>query len=65
MEGDYAEVNADDEAAEEGTPEERAGENEFEDGLIDEAQVDNTFVETQTNVISQCPVENGAIRTTW
>lgn len=47
------------------TPE-RAGENEFEEGdPIEQEVVDTTFIGTQTNVISQCPVENGAIRTTW
>lgn len=45
---------------------ERAGENEFEEGdPIEQEAVDTTFIGSQTNVISQCPVENGAIRTTW
>ncbi len=65
---DYPEGIVDEEAAaEEGDVAERAGENEFEDGdpIEQEAEVDTTFIGSQTNVISQCPVENGAIRTTW
>lgn len=49
----------------EGDTPERAGE-EFEEGdPIEQEAVDTTFIGSQTNVISQCPVENGAIRTTW
>lgn len=48
----------------EGDTPERAG--EFDEGdPIEQEMVDTTFVGSQTNVISQCPVENGAIRTTW
>lgn len=65
MNEDYPEAIADEEVAEEDVPE-RAGENEFgEDDPIEQAEVDTTFIGSQTNVISQCPVENGAIRTTW
>lgn len=64
MSDDYQEVIGEDEAveADADTPD-RAGENEFAEG--DPLEVDTTFIGTQTNVISQCPVENGAIRTTW
>lgn len=66
MSEDYPENIADEEVAEEDVPPERAGENEFEEGdPIEQEAVDTTFIGSQTNVISQCPVENGAIRTTW
>lgn len=65
MDADYQEGAAEEEVPEADTPE-RAGENEFEDGdQIEQETVDTTFIGSQTNVISQCPVENGAIRTTW
>lgn len=61
MDEDYTEAGE----GEADTPE-RAGENEFEEGdPIEQEVVDTTFIGSQTNVISQCPVENGAIRTTW
>lgn len=66
MNDDYPE-NIEDEEVTEGETPDRAGENEFEDGgpIEQEQEVDTTFNGSQTNVISQCPVENGAIRTTW
>lgn len=65
MNEDYPEGLEEEEVTEGETPE-RAGENEFEEGdPIEQEVVDTTFIGSQTNVISQCPVENGAIRTTW
>lgn len=68
MSEDYPEAIGEEGAAE-AEPEtpERAGENEFgeEGDPIEQEVVDTTFIGSQTNVISQCPVENGAIRTTW
>lgn len=63
---DYPEAIADEEVTEGDTPE-RAGENEFgdEEPVEEQSEVDTTFIGSQTNVISQCPVENGAIRTVW
>lgn len=61
MNEDYPE---EEEEVTEGDTPERAG--EFDEGEpIEQEQVDTTFIGSQTNVISQCPVENGAIRTTW
>lgn len=63
---DYPEAIADEEVTEGDTPE-RAGENEFgdEEPVEEQSEVDTTFIGNQANVISQCPVENGAIRTSW
>lgn len=63
MNEDYAE--GEEEVTEGETPE-RAGENEFDEGdPIEQGVDDATLTGSQTTVISQCPVENGAIRTTW